>query len=876
MKPVSLNDIRKSFLDFFKSKDHLILPSSSLIPQNDKSLLLINSGMAPLKPYFTGQETPPSRRVATCQKCIRTPDIENVGKTARHGTFFEMLGNFSFGDYFKKEAITWAWEYVTEVLCLPRERLWISIYENDQEAFEIWNNSIGVPKERIVRLGKEDNFWEIGVGPCGPCSEIYFDRGEENGCGKKDCGLGCDCDRYIEFWNLVFTQFYRTEDGEYTKLEHPNIDTGMGLERIAAIMQGVNSLFDVDTIKNIVDYVCTITGKKYGSSSATDVSIRVITDHIRGITFMISDGILPSNEGRGYVLRRLLRRAARHGRKLGIDELFLYKVSQLVIESSCSAYPDLSDKQDYIKKVIKMEEERFMETIDLGMDIVTEYIEEMKRNNTTTLSGEKAFKLYDTYGFPLELTSELLSEQGFTVNEAEFQEQMNIQRMRARQARTETDYMGNEETNNLAGIKKDTLFTGYDTFTDTCNVVGILSDNKAIEEARRGDKVSLVLDKTPFYGESGGQVGDTGKLKNQDTVIDVLECKKVGKVIVHLCKVVEGSVKTGDPLVAEIDAKARLSTARNHSATHLLHRALRDVLGAHVQQSGSLVAPERLRFDFSHFSPLEEGEIDNVERIVNERIMENSRVEAIETSMDNAVKMGAIALFGEKYGNTVRVVKMGQFSIELCGGTHVKSTGEIGPFKIISETGVAAGVRRIEAVTGFEALEYLNSCENKLKNISKKLKTNIKDVENRVDDLTKSIKQREKELELLKSRSANRLIDDMLDNVKTISGINTVVARVDDKKAEELRTIVDRVKDKMSSCLVILFSVTEGKIIIIASATKDIVNKGLHCGNIARSFAQQLGGGGGGRPDMAQAGGKDIEKLDQVINNAYELIKEQM
>ncbi|MGI6114090.1 MAG: alanine--tRNA ligase [Mahellales bacterium] len=876
MKPVSLNDIRKSFLNFFKSKDHLILPSSSLIPQNDKSLLLINSGMAPLKPYFTGQETPPSKRVVTCQKCIRTPDIENVGKTARHGTFFEMLGNFSFGDYFKKEAITWAWEYVTEVLSLPRERLWISIYENDQEAFEIWNNSIGIPKERIVRLGKEDNFWEIGVGPCGPCSEIYFDRGEENGCGKKDCGVGCDCDRYIEFWNLVFTQFYRTEDGEYTKLEHPNIDTGMGLERIAAIMQGVNSLFDVDTIKSIVDYVCAITGKKYGSSSATDVSIRVITDHIRGITFMISDGILPSNEGRGYVLRRLLRRAARHGRKLGIDELFLYKVSQLVIESSCSAYPDLSDKQDYIKKVIKMEEERFQETIDLGMEIVTEYIEEMKRNNTTTLSGEKAFKLYDTYGFPLELTSELLSEQGFTVNEAEFQHQMNIQRMRARQARTETDYMGNEETNNLAGIKKDTLFTGYDTFNDTCNVVAILSDNKAIEEARRGDRVSLILDKTPFYGESGGQVGDTGKLRNRGTVIDVLECKKVGKVIVHLCKVVEGSVKTGDPLVAEVDVKARLSTARNHSATHLLHQALRDVLGTHVQQSGSLVTPERLRFDFSHFSSLEEGEIDNVERIVNERIMENVRVDVIETSMDNAVKMGATALFGEKYGNTVRVVKMGQFSMELCGGTHVKSTGEIGPFKIISETGVAAGVRRIEAVTGFEALEYLNSCESKLKIISKKLKTNINDVENRVDDLTKSIKQKEKELELLKSSSANRLIDDMLDNVKTISGMNTVVARVDDKKAEELRTIADRVKDKMSSCLVILFSVTEGKIIIIASATKDIVNKGLHCGNIARSLAQQLGGSGGGRPDMAQAGGKNIEKLDQVINNAYELIREQM
>ena len=876
MKSFSLNDIRKSFLDFFRSKDHLVLPSFPLIPQKDKSLLLINSGMAPLKPYFTGHETPPSRRVATCQKCIRTQDIENVGITARHATFFEMLGNFSFGDYFKKEAIAWSWEYVTEVLRLSKERLWISIYEDDQEAFEIWNKDIGIPKERIVRLGKEDNFWEIGVGPCGPCSEIYYDMGEEHGCRKDDCGLGCDCDRYMEFWNLVFTQFYRNEDGTYTDLEHPNIDTGMGLERIAAILQGVNSLFDVDTIKSIIGRVCSITGKKYGACSTTDISIRVVTDHIRAITFMISDGILPSNEGRGYVLRRLLRRAARHGRKLGINGPFLSEISQLVIDSSCDAYPELKTKQDYIKRIIKMEEGRFLETIDLGMEIVTGYIEEMKRNKVTTLSGEKAFKLYDTYGFPLELTNELLEEHGFSVDEAEFQHQMEIQRMRARQARTETDYLGNGETSNLAVVKKDTLFTGYDTFTDTCNVVAIFSDNNTVKEAQKGNKVSIILDKTPFYGESGGQVGDIGKLKNENTLIDVIECEKIGKTIVHLCEVLEGSVKVGDSLTAEIDIQTRLSTARNHTATHLLHRALMEVLGSHVQQSGSLVAPDRLRFDFSHFSPLEKKELNDVERTVNERIMENIRVEAQQTSMENATKMGAIALFGEKYGDTVRVIKIGKFSAELCGGTHVKSTGEIGPFKIISETGVAAGVRRIEAITGFHALEYLNSCEDKLISISKKLKTNMNDAEERLDDLLRSIKQKEKELEMLKSRSANRLIEDMLDDVKDISGINTIIARIDDKKADELRTIADKLKDKMSSCLLVLFSVNKGKIIIIVSATEDVVKKGVHCGNIAKSLAQQLGGGGGGRPNMAQAGGKNIEKLDEVINNVHKVIKQQI
>lgn len=875
---MGLNQLRDSFLKFFEGKGHLVLPSFSLIPESDKSLLLINSGMAPLKPYFTGQKTPPRRRVTTCQKCIRTPDIERVGKTARHGTFFEMLGNFSFGDYFKKEAISWAWEYVTQVLELPLDRLWVTIYQDDDEAFEIWTKDIGVSPDRVVRMGKEDNFWEIGVGPCGPCSEIFFDRGPEHGCGQEDCGIGCDCDRFVEFWNLVFTQYNKDEDGNYHPLEHPSIDTGMGLERIAAIMQGVNSLFEVDTIRNIMEEVSLISGVKYGDKESTDISLRVITDHIRGTVFMISDGILPSNEGRGYVLRRILRRAARHGKLLGIDGMFLSRVAKVVINESKEAYPELKEKEEYILKVIEVEEKRFDETIDQGLAILKEYIEDLKKGSNKVLDGYKAFKLYDTYGFPLDLTKEILEEEGLSVDEEGFNEQMKVQRERARAARQETDYMGSDDPiYKLLNPNETTEFKGYETLETRSRVLNIIKDNERVQTAREGDQVLIVLDQTPFYAESGGQVGDIGIMEGDTTKIEIEDVSKVyGTYIVHKGKVVSGRISIGDEVDAKVDREARMATARNHSTTHLLHKALKEVLGSHVEQAGSLVTPSRLRFDFTHFAPLTSEEIEKIEAIVNEKIMEGLPVETIETTFDEAKKLGAIALFGEKYGDIVRVVKMGDFSTELCGGTHLVNTGQAGLFKIISETGVAAGVRRIEAVTGVGAHQWLKELNELVNNVSDTLKTNPNSLAQKAEGLMQQIKEYEQKIQQLKKQLAKGTIEELVNNKKTIGDVSYIAARIDYQDMNSLREIADTLRNKLKSGVVVLASENQQKVNMVAAATKDLVSRGVHAGNLIREVAKVTGGGGGGRPDMAQAGGKDPSKISQALGKVKVLLEQQL
>lgn len=878
MKKMGLNEIRSSFLKFFEGKGHLVLPSFSLVPEKDKSLLLINSGMAPMKAYFTGQEKPPRRRITTCQKCIRTPDIERVGKTARHGTFFEMLGNFSFGDYFKKEAIEWAWEYVTEELGLPEDRLWITIYHEDDEAFKIWSEDIGVSPDRIVRMGKEDNFWEIGVGPCGPCSEIHYDRGEEYGCGKEDCAIGCECDRFIEFWNLVFTQFYRDEEGNYTPLKHPNIDTGMGLERIAAIMQGVDSLFEVDTIRNIMKEVSNISNIEYGQDPKADISLRVITDHIRGTTFMISDGILPSNEGRGYVLRRLLRRAARHGKLLGIKDLFLDQVAKVVIEESKQAYPELEERKDYILKVIRLEEERFNETIDQGLEILKQYVAEMKQNDIKVLDGEKAFRLYDTYGFPIDLTKEILEEDGLSVDEQGFEREMENQRERARAARHDTDYMGeDDQTYKLIPTDVSTVFEGYESLETDSQILVIIKDEEKVETAREGDEILFVMDKTPFYAESGGQIGDSGVVENENVKVRVDDTQKiVGNRIVHRGVVIEGSLNTGDMVKAKVDEERRIATARNHSATHLLHKALREVLGSHVEQAGSLVTPSRLRFDFSHFAPLTKEEIEKVEQLVNEKILEGLAIEVFETSLSEAKELGAAALFGEKYKDVVRVVKMGDFSIELCGGTHLRNTAQAGLFKIISESGVAAGVRRIEAVTGAAVYQRIKELENTINDIAEELKTNPNNIVQRLKSISKQLKEYEKEIDKFKAELAKSSIDDLLKNTKKIGDMTYITAELSGQDAKGLREAADLIRDRIKSGVVVLASESQGKVLFVAAATKDAVAKGVHAGNLLREVAKIAGGGGGGRPDMAQAGGKDPSKISEALQKVDVLLKEQL
>ena len=875
MQKLGLNEIRERYLSFFESKDHLRHESFPLIPQNDPSILLINAGMTPLKPYFTGQEVPPRKRMTTCQKCIRTPDIERVGKTARHGTFFEMLGNFSFGDYFKKEATAWAWEFVTQDMKLPVDRVWVSIYQDDDEAFDIWTKEVGVSPDRIVRLGKADNFWEHGTGPCGPCSEIYFDRGIEAGCGDPNCAVGCDCDRFVEFWNLVFTQFDKDEQGNYNPLPKPNIDTGMGLERLAAIMQGVNSLFDVDTVKNIMEHITRVTGVAYKQDANKDVSLRIITDHIRSTTYMVSDGVTPSNEGRGYVLRRLLRRAARHGKLLGVEKPFLFEVAETVINESKEAYPELEEKREYITNVIKAEEERFDETIDQGLNIVKEYIEELKQANQTVLSGKKAFKLYGTYGFPIDLTREILAEQGMEIDEEEYKKELITEQEKGRNAR-ETAAWGADI---FAKLDKSisTQFVGYFEFAAISHVLAIVKEDQEVEKAVAGDEVTIILDQTPFYGESGGQVGDTGIIEADNVKVTVLDCKKQGEgKFLHICRVEKGTISKGDEVKAVIDLERRNAISRNHSTTHLLQKALRNALGNHVSQSGSLVTPDRLRFDFSHFSAMTQEEVEKVENEVNRMVLESLPIEANEMTIDEAKKMGATALFGEKYGNIVRLVKMGDYSLELCGGCHLNTTSQAGSFKILSETGVAAGVRRIEAVTGLGTLEYYKNKEEILNKTASLLKTNANDLSKKAEVLIAELKTAQKEIESLRGKLASGSADDMLQKAVEIKGVKVIASKVEGLDMDGLRNMGDTLRDKLASGLVVLATGSGDKVNFVVMATKDVVAKGIHAGNIIREVAKAAGGGGGGRPDMAQAGGKDASKIDEALSLVAGLVSKQV
>lgn len=879
MKYLGVNEIREEFLKFFESKDHLRLPSFPLVPRNDNSLLLINSGMAPMKAYFTGQEIPPSKRVTTCQKCIRTGDIDNVGKTARHGTFFEMLGDFSFGDYFKNEIVPWSWEFVTKVLEIPEDRLYVTIYEEDDETGKIWHDVVGLPWDRIVKLGKEDNFWEHGTGPCGPCTEIYYDRGPEYGCDSPTCGVGCDCDRYMEFWNLVLTQFNAEEDGTYTELAMKNVDTGMGLERMATIMQGVDSIFDVDTVKSIRDAVCAKANVEYGKDHKTDVSVRVITDHIRSVTMMTADGVLPSNEGRGYVLRRLLRRAARHGKLLGIEGEFLAELSKSVIACSGEAYPELVEKQDYIFKILSIEENSFYKTIDKGMEILKADMEEMKAAGEKVMSGEKSFRLYDTYGFPVDLTKEILAEEGMEIDEEAFTAEMKAQKERARSARAKSNYMGAAETvYNELPVELETAFAGYDVY-DVANakIVALVANEAVAETAQAGDTVAVFLDRTPFYAESGGQVGDQGVIKTETGVVKVTNCVKVvGGKIAHMGEVTEGLVQVGEMACASIDVELRMASSRNHSATHLLHKALRTVLGTHVEQAGSYVSADRLRFDFTHFAAMTADEIKEVERLVNDAIFASYDVHTDEMSIDKARNRGAMALFGEKYGEVVRVVDMGGYSIELCGGAHLKNTAQVGSFKILSENGVAAGVRRIEAVTGKEALKHYQAQEDEIKEICRLVKSTPDKLLSRLEQLLAEQKETAKELEKLKAKMAGGAADEMLSGKVEIGGVAVLAAEVKDMDGNALRTLGDQLKQKLGSGVVVLASGKDGKVNLMAMATDDVVKKGVHAGNIIKAAAAVCGGGGGGRPNMAQAGGKDASKIADALEKAKAVVAEQL
>lgn len=879
MKYLGVNEIREEFLKFFESKDHLRLPSFPLVPRNDNSLLLINSGMAPMKAYFTGQEIPPSKRVTTCQKCIRTGDIDNVGKTARHGTFFEMLGDFSFGDYFKNEIVPWSWEFVTKVLEIPEDRLYVTIYEEDDETGKIWHDVVGLPWDRIVKLGKEDNFWEHGTGPCGPCTEIYYDRGPEYGCDSPTCGVGCDCDRYMEFWNLVLTQFNAEEDGTYTELAMKNVDTGMGLERMATIMQGVDSIFDVDTVKSIRDAVCAKANVEYGKEHKTDVSVRVITDHIRSVTMMTADGVLPSNEGRGYVLRRLLRRAARHGKLLGIEGEFLAELSKSVIACSGEAYPELVEKQDYIFKILSIEENSFYKTIDKGMEILKADMEEMKAVGEKVMSGEKSFRLYDTYGFPVDLTKEILAEEGMEIDEDAFTAEMKAQKERARSARAKSNYMGAAETvYNELPVELETAFAGYDVY-DVANakIVALVANEAVAETAQAGDAVAVFLDRTPFYAESGGQVGDQGVIKTETGVVKVTNCVKVvGGKIAHMGEVTEGLVQVGEMACANIDVELRMASSRNHSATHLLHKALRTVLGTHVEQAGSYVSADRLRFDFTHFAAMTADEIKEVERLVNDAIFASYDVHTDEMSIDAARNRGAMALFGEKYGEVVRVVDMGGYSIELCGGAHLKNTAQVGSFKILSENGVAAGVRRIEAVTGKEALKHYQAQEDEIKEICRLVKSTPDKLLSRLEQLLAEQKETAKELEKLKAKMAGGAADEMLSGKVEIGGVAVLAAEVKDMDGNALRTLGDQLKQKLGSGVVVLASGKDSKVNLMAMATDDVVKKGVHAGNIIKAAAAVCGGGGGGRPNMAQAGGKDASKIADALEKAKAVVAEQL
>ena len=867
MHYMGLNEIREKFLEFFESKDHLRLPSFSLIPQGDKSLLLINSGMAPLKPYFTGEQEPPRRRVTTCQKCIRTGDIENVGKTARHGTFFEMLGNFSFGDYFKEEAITWSWEFLTKVMEIPEDRLYPSIYENDDEAFEIWNKKVGVPADRIFRFGKEDNFWEHGSGPCGPCSEIYFDRGEKYGCGKPGCTVGCDCDRYMEVWNNVFSQFNNDGHGNYTDLIQKNIDTGMGLERLAVVMQDVDSLFDVDTVKNITDHVSKISGKTYGESYKTDVSLRVITDHIRSTVMMICDGVIPSNEGRGYVLRRLLRRAARHGKLLGINEPFLYKVCDTVIHESGGAYPALIEKQEYIRKVIQVEEERFDATVDAGLSILHDMIEKAKNAGSKELPAADAFKLHDTYGFPIDLTIEILEEQGMSTDRDGFDALIQEQKERSREDRKRMGDVGwaSEDLGLDKSLK--TEFCGYTQLEAEGNVLALVSEGESTDAVRAGSKVTVVLDKTPFYAEMGGQVPDYGTMSHGDCEIEITNVQKNGdgRIYLHSGVVKSGVVSRGDTLVCKVDKERRQAICRSHTATHLLQEALRQVLGSHVEQAGSYTDADHVRFDFTHFAAMTPEEIAKVESIVNNIILEGLEVRTDEMPIEEAKKLGAMALFGEKYGDIVRVVRAGDVSIEFCGGTHLDNTAKAGMFKIVSEASVAAGVRRIEALTGRKFLELFEERQKTLNDTAAALKTTPTDLVQRADQVVEEIRGLTRNVDSLNSKIAEMKLSELLNAAEDVNGVSVIAAKLDDTP-EVMRSIGDILKERNANGVAVLATVTgESKIQLLCVAGKDAVKAGAHAGKIIKEVAKLCGGGGGGRPDSASAGGKKPEKLDEAL-----------
>jgi alanyl-tRNA synthetase len=870
MEKMGLNEIREAYLSFFESKGHLRLPSFSLVPKNDKSLLIIGAGMAPLKPYFTGLQEPPCKRITTCQKCIRTGDIENVGKTARHGTFFEMLGNFSFGDYFKAEAIPWAWEFTTEVLKLPKDRLYVTIYENDDEAFKLWVEKTDVEPSRIFRLGKDDNFWEVGLGPCGPCSEIHYDKTPEKGVLKnaEEFLEAADADRVMEFWNLVFTQFDQDENGNYNPLPKPNIDTGMGLERIASIMQRTDSIFEVDTIRAVVDEIVKISGVQYGSERKSDISIRIITDHTRSATMMISDGILPSNEGRGYVLRRLLRRAAKSGKSLGVKEPFLSRVADVVIELSYKAYPELKDKEDYIKKILTLEEERFNETLDAGISILEEYIEEMKAKGETTLTGDKAFKLYDTYGFPIELTQETLEDLGMKADIEQFNHEMKEQKERARAARGESNFMGAEDTVlNKLPLDLKIEFTGYHTLESQGEITYMVVDEEYVSDLETGVDAIIVTDRTPFYAEMGGQVGDTGMIFNDNFIAEVVDCKKnVSGKTLHFVKVKDGRVNLSDTVTLKVDKKRRDAVKRNHTATHLLNAALMEVLGGHVHQSGSFVDDERLRFDFSHFEPVSKEALLAIENLVNEEVLKAHPVETVEMTLEEAKECGAVALFDEKYKENVRVVSAGDFSKELCGGTHAANTGQVGMFKILSEAGVAAGIRRIEAVTGMNTFTYLNEKEELIGELEDTLKCAEKDIVHKLQLQVSELKEKDKEILGLKSKMSRGYEEEILQSAKEVKGIVVYSGVLADVDGEALRDLADRIRDKVQTGLVVLGSSVEGKVQFVAMADKDSVKKGVHCGKIVKDVAAVTGGGGGGRPDMAQAGGKDPEKLQEAMD----------
>ena len=875
MEWTGLNELREKFLSFYESKGHLRLPSFSLIPQGDKSLLLINAGMSPMKKYFTGEITPPRTRVTTCQKCIRTPDIENVGKTARHGTYFEMLGNFSFGDYFKHDAITWAWEFCTKVIEMDPERLYISVYLDDDEAYDIWTKEIGVQESHMVRFGKEDNFWEHGAGPCGPCSEIYYDRGPEHGCGKPDCKVGCEFDRYVEFWNLVFTQFENDGHNHYTPLAHPNIDTGMGLERLACIAQNVDNLFEVDTIQNIMKHIAKIAGVEYHTDEKSDVSLRVITDHIRSTTFMIGDGVMPSNSGRGYVLRRLLRRAARHGRLLGINRPFLSEVADTVINENKNAYPNLVEKRDFIVNVISTEEESFNRTIDAGLDVLSKMIEDSKSKE---LSAEDAFKLQDTFGFPIDLTKEILEEKGMTVDEDKFKELVLVQRKRSRDAHKGAGAEGWNDTGVVTkGIAK-TEFKGYDSYEAEGKIIAFITDGIRCDVLENGADSFLVADKTSFYAESGGQVGDTGYIYGDGFTFEVENTTKTNDgVILHYGRIIDGdNAKTGDSIKTAIDSQRRDAIARNHTAAHLLQAALRKTLGSHVEQAGQLVNENTVRFDFSHFSAMTSDELKTVENEVNNIILSAESVTMTEMPIEEAKKTGAMALFGEKYGDVVRVVKAGDFSTELCGGTHVSNTGKLGLFKIITETSVAAGVRRIEAVTGTGVLNYIDSLNSKIFGTAAALKvSNPSDIEKKAVSLSNELKEKDREIEALTAQLTEMRSGSLFDNAVEVGTLKVIAANAGEVTVDELRQLSDKAKAEGDNIVAVFGAVNKekGSANFAACCSPEAVKSGVKAGDVVRAVAKLAGGNGGGKPDFAMAGAKDIDKVDEAIASVADIVK---